>query len=161
LPGLIRKQSAPYGEPTGEALLESALRHIDILDRLNFHEFKVSVKASNVQYLPSTIRQGQSPTSQYLYDKYQLQSHLDVMGYQFGFDILKSLGLRSNGINFIACPSCSRQEFNVIQVSSSGSAASEIRIVSPIPSINNPPRAIADFTVPVRFRYLKITRASF
>ena len=37
-----------YGEPTGQALLESAMRHIDILDRLNFHEFKVSVKASNV-----------------------------------------------------------------------------------------------------------------
>jgi (E)-4-hydroxy-3-methylbut-2-enyl-diphosphate synthase len=37
-----------YREPTGEALLESAMRHIDILDRLNFHEFKVSVKASNV-----------------------------------------------------------------------------------------------------------------
>ncbi len=37
-----------YEEPTGEALLESAMRHIDILDRLNFHEFKVSVKASNV-----------------------------------------------------------------------------------------------------------------
>ncbi len=37
-----------YGEPTGQALLESALRHIDILDRLDFHEFKVSVKASNV-----------------------------------------------------------------------------------------------------------------
>ncbi|MDB0156100.1 4-hydroxy-3-methylbut-2-en-1-yl diphosphate synthase, partial [Acinetobacter baumannii] len=35
---------------------------------------------------------------------------------KIGFDILKSLGLRSNGINFIACPSCSRQEFNVIQV---------------------------------------------
>lgn len=37
-----------YGEPTGAALLESAMRHIDILDRLDFHEFKVSVKASNV-----------------------------------------------------------------------------------------------------------------
>ena len=37
-----------YGEPTGQALLESAMRHIDILDRLDFHEFKVSVKASNV-----------------------------------------------------------------------------------------------------------------
>lgn len=35
---------------------------------------------------------------------------------KIGFDILKSLGLRSNGINFIACPSCSRQEFNVISV---------------------------------------------
>ena len=37
-----------YGEPTGAALVESAMRHIDILDRLNFHDFKVSVKASNV-----------------------------------------------------------------------------------------------------------------
>ena len=35
-----------YGEPTGQALLESAMRHIDILDRLNFQEFKISVKAS-------------------------------------------------------------------------------------------------------------------
>ena len=37
-----------YGEPTGQALLESAMRHIDILDRLDFQEFKISVKASNV-----------------------------------------------------------------------------------------------------------------
>src|SRR5690606_37623890 len=37
-----------YGEPTGAALLESAMRHIDILDRLDFQEFKISVKASNV-----------------------------------------------------------------------------------------------------------------
>src|SRR5690606_32524152 len=37
-----------YGEATGQALLESAMRHIDILDRLDFQEFKISVKASNV-----------------------------------------------------------------------------------------------------------------
>ncbi len=47
--GFSRKDlQKKYGEPTGQALLESALRHIDILDRLDFHEFKVSVKASNV-----------------------------------------------------------------------------------------------------------------
>ena len=37
-----------YGEPTAEALVESAMRHVDILDRLNFDQFKVSVKASDV-----------------------------------------------------------------------------------------------------------------
>lgn len=37
-----------YGEPTPEALVESAMRHVDILDRLNFDQFKVSVKASDV-----------------------------------------------------------------------------------------------------------------
>lgn len=37
-----------YGEPTGQAMLESALRHIDILEKLNFHNYKISVKASNV-----------------------------------------------------------------------------------------------------------------
>src|SRR5699024_4927899 len=37
-----------YTEPTGEAMLESAMRHIDILERLNFDQYKVSVKASNV-----------------------------------------------------------------------------------------------------------------
>ena len=65
-----------YGEPTPEALLESAMRHVDILDRLNFDMFKISVKAS---------------------------------------DVLKSLRIRSRGINFIACPTCSRQEFDVIK----------------------------------------------
>ncbi|MCE1782155.1 flavodoxin-dependent (E)-4-hydroxy-3-methylbut-2-enyl-diphosphate synthase, partial [Enterobacter hormaechei] len=37
-----------YGEPTPEALLESAMRHVDILNRLNFDQFKISVKASDV-----------------------------------------------------------------------------------------------------------------
>ena len=46
---LFRKDlQEKYGEPTPEALLESALRHVEILDRLNFDQFKVSVKASDV-----------------------------------------------------------------------------------------------------------------
>lgn len=135
-----------YGEPTGEALLESALRHIDILDRLNFHEFKVSVKASNVFLTLDAYRllskQIDNPlhlgvTEAGIYRTGTVKSAIALGGLlldgigdtmrislaanpeeeiKIGFDILKSLMLRSNGINFIACPSCSRQEFNVIKV---------------------------------------------
>ncbi|MCH4247977.1 MAG: flavodoxin-dependent (E)-4-hydroxy-3-methylbut-2-enyl-diphosphate synthase [Acinetobacter populi] len=134
-----------YGEPTGEALLESAMRHIDILDRLNFHEFKISVKASNVFLTLDAYRllskQIDNPlhlgvTEAGIYRTGTVKSAIALGGLllegigdtmrislaaepedevKIGFDILKSLGLRSNGINFIACPSCSRQEFNVIK----------------------------------------------
>jgi (E)-4-hydroxy-3-methylbut-2-enyl-diphosphate synthase len=135
-----------YGEPTGAALLESAMRHIDILDRLNFHEFKVSVKASNVFLTLDAYRllsaQIDNPLHLGLTEAGVFRSGtvksavamggllLDGIGdtlrvslaaepedeVKVGFDILKSLGIRSNGINFIACPSCSRQEFDVIRV---------------------------------------------
>ena len=135
-----------YREPTGEALLESAMRHIDILDRLNFHEFKVSVKASNVFLTLDAYRllskQIDNPLHLGVTEAGVLRSGtvksaialggllLDGIGdtvrislaaepeeeVKVGFDILKSLGIRSNGINFIACPSCSRQEFDVIRV---------------------------------------------
>lgn len=135
-----------YGEPTGEALLESAIRHIDILDRLNFHEFKVSVKASNVFLTMDAYRllskQIDNPlhlgvTEAGIYRTGTVKSAIALGGLlldgigdtmrislaaepedevKIGFDILKSLSLRSNGINFIACPSCSRQEFDVIRV---------------------------------------------
>ncbi len=135
-----------YGEPTGEALLESALRHIDILDRLNFHEFKVSVKASNVFLTLDAYRllskQIDNPlhlgvTEAGIFRTGTVKSAIALGGLllegigdtmrislaaepedevKVGFDILKSLAIRSNGINFIACPSCSRQEFDVIRV---------------------------------------------
>ena len=135
-----------YGEPTGEALLESAMRHIDILDRLNFHEFKVSVKASNVFLTLDAYRllskQIDNPlhlgvTEAGVFRSGTVKSAIALGGLlldgigdtlrvslaaepedevKVGFDILKSLGIRSNGINFIACPSCSRQEFDVIRV---------------------------------------------
>lgn len=135
-----------YGEPTGEALLESAMRHIDILDRLNFHEFKVSVKASNVFLTLDAYRllsaQIDNPlhlgvTEAGVFRSGTVKSAIALGGLllegigdtlrvslaaepedevRIGFDILKSLGIRSNGINFIACPSCSRQEFDVIRV---------------------------------------------
>ena len=135
-----------YGEPTGAALLELAMRHIDILDRLNFHEFKVSVKASNVFLTLDAYRllsaQIDNPlhlgvTEAGVFRSGTVKSAVAMGGLllegigdtlrvslaaepedevKVGFDILKSLGIRSNGINFIACPSCSRQEFDVIRV---------------------------------------------
>jgi len=135
-----------YGEPTGQALLESAMRHVDILDRHNFHEFKVSVKASNVFLTLDAYRllsaQIDNPlhlgvTEAGVFRSGTVKSAIALGGLlldgigdtlrislaaepeeevKVGFDILKSLGIRSNGINFIACPSCSRQEFDVIRV---------------------------------------------
>ncbi len=135
-----------YREPTGEALLESAMRHVDILDRLNFHEFKVSVKASNVFLTLDAYRllsaQIDNPlhlgvTEAGVFRSGTVKSAIALGGLlldgigdtlrislaaepeeevRVGFDILRSLGIRSNGINFIACPSCSRQEFDVIRV---------------------------------------------
>ncbi len=133
-----------YGEPTPQALLESALRHVDILDRLNFNQFKVSVKASDVFLAVGAYRllaaQIENPLhlgiteaggfrsgsvksaiglgmllNEGIGDTLRVSLAADpVQEIKVGFDILKSLKLRSRGINFIACPSCSRQEFDVI-----------------------------------------------
>jgi len=133
-----------YTEPTPEALFESAMRHVDILDRLNFDQFKVSVKASDVflavesykllakqidnpLHLGITeaggLRSGSVKSSvglglllaQGIGDTLRISLAADpVEEIKVGFDILKSLKLRSRGINLIACPSCSRQEFDVV-----------------------------------------------
>ena len=141
---LERDIQAKYTEPTPEALLESAMRHVDILDKLNFHEFKVSVKASDVFLAVGAYRllakQIDNPLHLGITEAGGLRSGSvkssvglglllsegigdtlrvslaanPVEEIKVGFDILKSLKLRSRGINFIACPSCSRQEFDVI-----------------------------------------------
>ncbi|GAA5214521.1 flavodoxin-dependent (E)-4-hydroxy-3-methylbut-2-enyl-diphosphate synthase [Corallincola platygyrae] len=133
-----------YGEPTPEALVESAMRHVDILDRLNFDQFKVSVKASDVFLAVGAYRLLAKQIEQPLHlgiteaggaragsvksavglgmllaegigDTLRVSLAADpVEEVKVGFDILKSLRLRSRGINFIACPTCSRQEFDVI-----------------------------------------------
>ncbi|AIB45083.1 TPA: flavodoxin-dependent (E)-4-hydroxy-3-methylbut-2-enyl-diphosphate synthase [Haemophilus influenzae] len=133
-----------YGEPTPEALLESALRHVEILDRLNFNQFKVSVKASDVFLAVEAYRLLAKAIKQPLHlgiteaggaragavksavglgmllaegigDTLRVSLAADpVEEIKVGFDILKSLRIRSRGINFIACPTCSRQEFDVI-----------------------------------------------
>lgn len=135
-----------YGEPTGQAMLESALRHIDILEKLNFQNYKISVKASNVFLTLDAYRliskEVDCPlhlgvTEAGVYRTGTVKSAIALGGLllegigdtmrislaaepeeeiKIGFDILKSLNIRSNGVNFIACPSCSRQEFDVIRV---------------------------------------------
>lgn len=141
---LERDLQEKYGEPTGQALLESAMRHVDILQRLNFDDFKVSVKASDVFLAVDAYRLLAKEIEQPLHlgiteaggarsgavksavglgmllaegigDTLRVSLAADpVEEIKVGFDILKSLRIRSRGINFIACPSCSRQEFDVI-----------------------------------------------
>jgi (E)-4-hydroxy-3-methylbut-2-enyl-diphosphate synthase len=133
-----------YGEPTAEALVESALRHVDILDKFDYQDFKVSVKASEVFMAVKAYRLLAEQIEQPLHlgiteagglrggtvkssvglgmllmdgigDTIRISLAADpVEEVKVGFDILKSLKLRANGINFIACPSCSRQNFDVI-----------------------------------------------
>ena len=137
---LMRK----YPEPTAEALVESALRNVDILNRYDFEDFKVSVKASEIFMAQAAYRSLSTQIEQPLHlgiteagglrggtvksavglgallldgigDTIRISLATDpVEEVKVGFEILKSLKLRANGINFIACPSCSRQNFDVI-----------------------------------------------
>lgn len=133
-----------YGEPTPAALVESALRHVAILERLDFADFKVSVKASDVFMAVAAYREIAGRIEQPLHlgiteagglrggtvksavglgmllmdgigDTIRVSLAADpVEEVKVGYEILKSLRLRSRGINFIACPSCSRQNFDVV-----------------------------------------------
>jgi len=134
-----------YGEPTPEALVESALRHIEILERLNFRDFKVSLKASEIFMTVEAYKLLANQIEQPLHlgiteagglrsgsvksaiglgmilaagigDTIRVSLAADpVEEVKVGFDILKSLHLRNKGVNIIACPSCSRQNFDVIK----------------------------------------------
>jgi (E)-4-hydroxy-3-methylbut-2-enyl-diphosphate synthase len=134
-----------YGEPCPEAMVESALNHARILQDHDFHEFKISVKASDLfltvaayQMLAEAIdcplhlgvteagpaRAGTIKSSigmgsllwAGIGDTIRVSLAADpVEEVKVGFDMLKSLGLRHRGVNIIACPSCARQGFNVIQ----------------------------------------------
>ena len=142
---LERDIQEEYDEPTPEALLESAMRHVDYLDRLNFENFKVSVKASDVFLAVGAYRLLAKQIEQPLHlgiteagglrsgtvksavglgmllaegigDTIRISLAADpVAEVKVGYDILKSRRLRSRGINFIACPSCSRQNFDVVK----------------------------------------------
>jgi (E)-4-hydroxy-3-methylbut-2-enyl-diphosphate synthase len=134
-----------YGEPCPDAMVESALRHARILQDHDFHEFKISVKASDIfmtvaayNLLAEAIdcplhlgiteagaqRTGTVKSSigmgnllwAGIGDTIRVSLAADpVEEVKVGFDLLKSLGLRHRGVNIIACPSCARQGFEVIK----------------------------------------------
>src|SRR5665213_317020 len=142
---LERELLERYGEPCPQAMVDSALSHARILQDNDFHEFKISVKASDVfmtvaayQMLAEAIdcpihlgvteagalRTGTVKSSigmgallwAGIGDTIRVSLAADpVEEIKVGFDMLKSLGLRHRGVNIIACPSCARQGYNVIK----------------------------------------------
>lgn len=134
-----------YGEPCPEALVESALNSVRMLEDEDFFEFKVSVKASDI-FLAVASYQGLAEACDYplhigiteagglrsgtvkssiglgmllwsgIGDTLRVSLSADpVEEVKVGFDMLKSLGLRHRGVNVISCPSCARQQYDVIE----------------------------------------------
>jgi len=134
-----------YGEPCPEALVESALDHIRILEDHDFHEYKVAVKASDVFLAVAAYQQlaGQVDCPLHLGVTEAggliggtVKSALGIGSLlwagigdtirvslsaepeeevRVGYEILKSLGIRSRGVRVVSCPSCARQGFDVIR----------------------------------------------
>ena len=134
-----------YKEPCPEALVESALRNISIVEDFDFYEFKVSVKSSDVflsieayrqlskvtdyplhlgiteagTFLPGSIKSSigfGSLLMSGIGDTIRVSLSDDpVEEIKVGNEILKSLNLRNRGVKIISCPSCARQAFNVIE----------------------------------------------
>ena len=134
-----------YGEPNPEALVESALEHAKILQDHDFHEFKISVKASDVFMAVAAYQQLAEQCDHPLHigiteaggrragtvksaiglgnllwagigDTVRVSLSAEPEEeVHVGWDMLKTLGVRNRGVKIISCPSCARQGFNVIQ----------------------------------------------
>ena len=134
-----------YGEPCPDAMVESGMDHIRILQDHDFHEFKISVKASDVFMAAAAYQQLAEQTDAPIHlgiteaggltsgtiksaiglgnllwmgigDTIRVSLSADpVEEVKVGYEILKSLGLRHRGVNIISCPSCARQGFDVIK----------------------------------------------
>ncbi len=133
-----------FGEPCPDAMVESARRHIQILEDHDFYNFKISCKASDVFMAVAAYQQLADICDYPLHlgiteagglrsgtiksavgmgnllwagigDTIRVSLSADpVEEIKVGFDLLKSLGLRHRGVNVISCPSCARQQFQVI-----------------------------------------------
>jgi (E)-4-hydroxy-3-methylbut-2-enyl-diphosphate synthase len=134
-----------YGEPCPDAMVESAMRHVRILEDHDFHNFKISVKASDV-FLAVASYQALAEACDYplhigiteagglrsgtvkssiglgmllwsgIGDTLRVSLSAEpVEEVKVGYEMLKSLGLRRRGVTVISCPSCARQNFNVIK----------------------------------------------
>ena len=135
-----------YGHPSAEAMVESALGHIRILEDLNYREIKISLKASDVMKTVAAYRLFSSQSD------YPLHIGITEAGTLFsgtikssvglgilladgigdtmrvsltgeprdevrvGYDILKAVGLRQRGVNFVSCPTCGRCQIDLIRV---------------------------------------------
>ena len=134
-----------YAEPCPEAMVESGLDHIKILEDNDFHEFKISCKASDVFLAAAAYQSLAEATDAPIHlgiteaggfvsgtiksaiglgnllwmgigDTIRVSLSADpVEEVKVGYEILKSLGLRHRGVNIISCPSCARQGFDVIK----------------------------------------------
>ncbi len=134
-----------YAEPCPDAMVESGLDHIKILQDNDFHEFKISVKASDVFLAAAAYQQLADATDAPIHlgiteagglmtgtiksaiglgnllwmgigDTIRVSLSADpIQEVKVGYEILKSLGLRHRGVNIISCPSCARQGFDVIK----------------------------------------------
>jgi (E)-4-hydroxy-3-methylbut-2-enyl-diphosphate synthase len=134
-----------YAEPCPEAMVQSALDHIKLLQDNDFHEFKISVKASDVFLAAAAYQALAEATDAPLHlgiteagglmtgtvksaiglgsllwagigDTIRVSLSADpVEEVRVGFEILKALGLRHRGVNIVSCPSCARQGFDVIR----------------------------------------------
>ncbi|MBF0295761.1 MAG: flavodoxin-dependent (E)-4-hydroxy-3-methylbut-2-enyl-diphosphate synthase [Magnetococcales bacterium] len=143
---LERELLERYGEPCPQAMVESAINHLRILEDLDFREIKVSLKASSTAMTVAAYRMLAARTDYPLHlgiteaggllpgsvksavglglllaeglgDTLRVSLSADpVHEVRVGFEILKALGLRNRGVTLIACPTCSRQEFPVIEV---------------------------------------------
>jgi (E)-4-hydroxy-3-methylbut-2-enyl-diphosphate synthase len=134
-----------YGEPCPEAMVESALNHAKILEDNDFFEFKISCKASDVFLAVAAYQQLAEACDYPLHlgiteagglmtgtvkssigmgsllwagigDTIRVSLSADpVEEIRVGFEMLKALGLRRRGVSVISCPSCARQNFEVIK----------------------------------------------
>jgi (E)-4-hydroxy-3-methylbut-2-enyl-diphosphate synthase len=134
-----------YGEPCPDAMVDSALDHIKLLQDNDFHEFKISCKASDVFLAAAAYQKLAEATDAPIHlgiteaggmvsgtvksaiglgnllwmgigDTIRVSLSADpVEEVKVGFEILKSLGLRHRGVTIISCPSCARQGFDVIR----------------------------------------------
>ena len=142
---LERELLERYGEPCPEAMVESARRHMEILEDHDFFDFKVSVKASDVFLAVAAYQQLAEACDYPLHlgvteagalragtvksalgvgmllwagigDTIRVSLAADpVEEVKAGFEILRALGLRHRGVTVISCPSCARQGFEVIK----------------------------------------------
>jgi len=135
-----------YGHPTAEAMVESALKHVSLLERFGFYDIIISLKASNVMKTleayqliakevdyplhigiteAGTIKSGTIKSavgigailSQGLGDTIRVSLTGDpVEEIEVAYSILKSLDLRRGGVNIISCPTCGRTEINLVEI---------------------------------------------